>query len=381
MAEDVYGTLWQNIVADGQVTDRERQQAAALAHSLQLSAERTGAIEQKAKEERYRRAVGAALADGEISATEASDLQQLRRTLQLSSTRAATATSDLCHDAYQALFRQVASDGRITPEEFAELQRYQAALGLSADHANSIIRDDALNLYRKWFCNIMQDGEVTAEEENALAWLEKQFGLHALDTHGYQAELQAAKRMAEIRHGKLPSVQTSKLLEGGEICHWVGPCRFQWETAAAQKEAGGELLVSSNRLMFNSATKNVSFTPAKIVDIRIFSNALQIQTDISKGTGTYYVEHPRELEAILIGLVRKHKYLQSENYSSSKSRHIPDEVRRKVWDRDGGRCVRCSACDYLEFDHLIPHAKGGANTVGNVQLLCRRCNSLKSDRI
>jgi 5-methylcytosine-specific restriction endonuclease McrA len=35
----------------------------------------------------------------------------------------------------------------------------------------------------------------------------------------------------------------------------------------------------------------------------------------------------------------------------------------------------------LEFDHIIPHAKGGANTEGNVRLLCRRCNNEKGDRI
>ena len=44
-------------------------------------------------------------------------------------------------------------------------------------------------------------------------------------------------------------------------------------------------------------------------------------------------------------------------------------------------CVRCEATDYLEYDHIIPHSKGGSNSVKNVQLLCRRCNNEKSDRI
>jgi 5-methylcytosine-specific restriction endonuclease McrA len=35
----------------------------------------------------------------------------------------------------------------------------------------------------------------------------------------------------------------------------------------------------------------------------------------------------------------------------------------------------------LEFDHVIPHAKGGSNTDNNIQLLCRGCNLKKSDRI
>ena len=37
--------------------------------------------------------------------------------------------------------------------------------------------------------------------------------------------------------------------------------------------------------------------------------------------------------------------------------------------------------DYLEYDHIIPVSKGGSNTAANIQLLCRRCNGKKSDKI
>ena len=60
---------------------------------------------------------------------------------------------------------------------------------------------------------------------------------------------------------------------------------------------------------------------------------------------------------------------------------ISREVRQRVWTRYGGRCAECGADDYLEFDHVIPVAKGGSNTDANVQLLCRRCNLNKRDNI
>ncbi|MBU6328006.1 MAG: HNH endonuclease, partial [Verrucomicrobia bacterium] len=62
-------------------------------------------------------------------------------------------------------------------------------------------------------------------------------------------------------------------------------------------------------------------------------------------------------------------------------RLVSKETRNAVWIRDGGQCVECGSCDYIEFDHIIPVAKGGSNTLNNIQLLCRRCNGAKGDRI
>lgn len=48
-----------------------------------------------------------------------------------------------------------------------------------------------------------------------------------------------------------------------------------------------------------------------------------------------------------------------------------------VWQRDSGRCVECDSNEDLEFDHIIPLAMGGANTLRNLQLLCGSCNRRK----
>lgn len=64
-----------------------------------------------------------------------------------------------------------------------------------------------------------------------------------------------------------------------------------------------------------------------------------------------------------------------------RSRHISQDVKDQVWRRDQGRCVECGSQDRLEFDHIIPFARGGANTYRNVQLLCESCNRAKSARI
>ena len=60
---------------------------------------------------------------------------------------------------------------------------------------------------------------------------------------------------------------------------------------------------------------------------------------------------------------------------------IPEEIRVKVWRRDGGECARCGSRENLEFDHIVPISKGGSNTTRNIELLCEKCNRSKGNRI
>jgi len=67
--------------------------------------------------------------------------------------------------------------------------------------------------------------------------------------------------------------------------------------------------------------------------------------------------------------------------NGSKRRPIPEDVKFRVWARDGGACVRCGSKENLQFDHIIPVDKGGSNNEENIQILCKKCNLLKSDKI
>lgn len=70
--------------------------------------------------------------------------------------------------------------------------------------------------------------------------------------------------------------------------------------------------------------------------------------------------------------------LQAMTEARPQSRQpLTKDVKLAVWQRDGGRCVACGKNENLEFDHLIPFSKGGANTVRNIQLLCETCNRSK----
>lgn len=71
---------------------------------------------------------------------------------------------------------------------------------------------------------------------------------------------------------------------------------------------------------------------------------------------------------------------------TSTSRHIPAEVRRIVYERDGGRCAfvavggrRCEARTFLELHHVVPYAAGGDRSADNLQLRCAAHNRYEAD--
>lgn len=71
-----------------------------------------------------------------------------------------------------------------------------------------------------------------------------------------------------------------------------------------------------------------------------------------------------------------------------RSRHIPRDVKRAVWQRDGGQCAfvspggqRCAERTFLEYHHVQTYADGGPATVANISLRCWRHNQYEAELI
>jgi hypothetical protein len=61
-----------------------------------------------------------------------------------------------------------------------------------------------------------------------------------------------------------------------------------------------------------------------------------------------------------------------------RSRYIQQNIKREVWFRAQGKCENCQSTFALEYDHIVPFAKGGLTSKENLRLLCRNCNQRKA---
>ena len=90
---------------------------------------------------------------------------------------------------------------------------------------------------------------------------------------------------------------------------------------------------------------------------------LMQDNDVTKKSGIYeYV------------LTRDEKYLNI--------RAFDDNMKREAFERQTGICVKCEEQFLIEEmagDHIIPWSKGGKTIAENCQMLCKRCNGIKSN--
>jgi 5-methylcytosine-specific restriction endonuclease McrA len=281
---------------------------------------------------------------------------------------------------FRQKFLEVSRSGIINQFNLNLLYQSAQQNDLIWSDALEFVRGDALHLMERALTMAAADGVITDEEINYIEYLRKSFHLPPDLARPINDRLQYLKHVSDVRQGRLPTIRPNVHLETDEICHLETEAAYQKVNTRSINYIYGRLLATNKKLHFLSPNGGWEINWNKVIRVERDSRSVYLELSVKKGNGSYLVSDPLLTEATIDAITRISKR-HLVNNSDGVSRHIPQDIKTAVWQRDQGKCVQCKDASYLEFDHIIPFSKGGANTVNNVQLLCRRCNLNKRDRI
>lgn len=284
---------------------------------------------------------------------------------------------------FRTRFLAATADGVIEWQEWRDLQNTIDLEKLDAKEALEFVRSDSLDLLERTLTIAQADGSVTEAEEVVFKRLVTLLQMPDSLTQPLWIRLEELRLADRLRAGHLPTIESTLILEAGEVAHLEMPATYRHVTASKTRDIKGHVVLTNRQMHFVSSYEGGwTVQYGKVLRISSRSGGVKLELSVKKGSGLYRrIPQPLIFEATLEALVRMHKRLLMMPQGEKASRSIPQKVKLEVWQRDQGKCVECGDTNYLEFDHVIPHSLGGASTVDNLQILCRRCNLAKSDRI
>lgn len=282
---------------------------------------------------------------------------------------------------FRQTFINLYQDGVLSEQKIKNLYSQTQQANLNWQEALSFIRGDALHLLERYLTFVAADGIITDKEEQFFYQLQNTFQVPQNLAQSLTERLQYFKYVSKIRQGTLPNFRASTHLESDEICHLETPAIYNKINLRSVKLIQGRFIITNKKIHFLSSDGGWTILWKNVMRVQDESNGVYLELATKSGNGFYVVPDPLLTEAIINTVARMSKRQMLAPQTENQSRHIPQDVKNSVWQRDSGKCVQCKATSYLEFDHVIPFSKGGANTINNVQLLCRQCNLKKGSRL
>jgi tellurite resistance protein len=388
VAERVYRRFLERAWQDAEISAREGELLAWVSQSLGLSAAVVASANSQAAGTVFKKAFVKAIADGRVDDSEAARLQKIAsHTGQPVGSLLNQFFEKEADSLLRSIFSQAAADGRLEREEWKEFRQTAERLGIGKEQMLEAIRQPAHQLVEHALADARSDGEISEREEKMLLSLSGAVIDDPVFAEYVREQIEHAKAMHQIGKGLLPSLPAPMgvAVRAGEIVHWSGPAEFRRERELASgtriDEIDGDAVITDTRMILNAAERSFEVSHRKVLAYFPAGSEIEIRAS-GKGAGRFgFPEDGERAVAIWRTAIGRANQTIVASDDSQTRRRISREVRQRVWQRYGGRCAECTADTYLEFDHIIPVAKGGGNSETNVQLLCRRCNLAKSDNI
>lgn len=326
--------------------------------------------------------------DGIISDLEAAELTEIARAGGLSLPNFVEKFFHTEGEQFlRGIFAAAIADDHCAVDVLEQLVATAAKLGLSRKVVVEAIRPQAVQYIEHVLADAKEDDILTSQEETTIRQLIETFELPIAVQVYIDEELRELRLLTDIKNGKLPSIAAPPgvNLKAGELMHYHGDAVWQFlrllKSGPDITEHPGVLAITDSRLIFSSLTRSGAFGFGTIVAHDSSRGVIEVQRQAKAVQRFICHDQSRIPAAIFLSALRMANQTLTSQDDKRRSRHIPRDIRQRVWQRYSGRCAECNAGEYLEFDHIVPVAKGGSNSDVNVQLLCRNCNLKKSDKI
>lgn len=380
----VYTRALERAWSDSTLNEKERMALEWLRQALQLSSGKAKTLELAVALPIAERSLCQALKDGFVDASEGAKLTSIaeslgydRRILFREYFR------EYGEDFLRGMFAEMTESGSLTQESWRRLVSSAEVLGLDGYELEIVLARQAERFIEHVLADAKEDEFLEEEEEKRIAWMISHLPITTSTRYYIDEEISKLRNLTNIRRGVLPSLNYSVAgLRSGEIVHFTSDAILeqlkQLRSGPRLDRFVGTVVITDYRMMFSAETRAFMIPHSKVLDLIPIRGGVEIRCD-GRGSGRYIVE--RLGIYILNSAIAKANQRLVQRNNSLPDRHIPRDIRQRVWQRYGGQCAECRATQYLEFDHIVPVAKGGSNSEGNVQLLCRGCNSKKRDLI
>lgn len=275
------------------------------------------------------------------------------------------------------------SDGVLTELEMRGLENFCNQNNLDLLDSLKQCQHEIDSFIRLMLADIVSDLVITIQEEETIKSVCKFLRPSIYIINEIETTIKRVKEIVQIKSGNIIPLQSPKIITKLSEIVWYcdSNTRLSRQLKKESNLYNGELFITSDRILFKSQEYPTEITLKNIIDLDISTTSIFIIGKTNKSTLHFRSPDSEKIGAYIEQALNKYHRKLDFSDSNKKTRSIPQTVRQEVWLRDEGKCVECSAQDYLEYDHIIPYSKGGSNSSNNIQLLCRKCNLKKSDRI
>ena len=267
---------------------------------------------------------------------------------------------------------------------------YEKGMDSRRDDINSVLeelkiksitsfKNEALKILILYIRLALNDNILSIEEKNNIKFLKLLFGIKDGDFKGNESIYTQVKNIIKIQLQLIylddDSIDNSEALHKVDLQEVFGLSyddflnitnHFDLLILGKSLDKETKTLKESEDFYSEAVRKIDSF-----VDSKTLGDWMEKRFEISESD-----------KKMMDEIMEKHGLSYDEEDNKPKrSRRISQSVKDKVWNRDGGKCVLCGSNENIEFDHIVPFSKGGANTYRNIQILCESCNRRKSDNI